>query len=364
MANDICRWGILSTAGIARKNWRAILNSGNGAVTAVGSRSVEKAQQFIDECQTECPFPTPPQAIGSYDELINSDQIDAVYVPLPTAIRAEWVVKVARAGKHVICEKPCGVNAAEVEEMVSACRESNVQFMDGVMYMHSARMEKVKAALADIGRLRRISCGFSFCAPQDFVEGNIRTSSNLEPQGCLGDLGWYTIRMSLWAMNYTLPEKVSGRLLSSHHRDDSPNPVPMEFSAELFFPDGVSATFYNSFLNNHQQWVVLSGTDGFIRIPDFVLPFFGSEVNFEVNKADFVVDGCDFHMEERTQKVSTLEYSDANPNAQETNLFRNFGDLALSGKPDPFWGEIAVKTQRVMDACLESAHNDGQFVTL
>ena len=108
---NLCRWGILSTAGIARKNWQAIHNSGNGTIVAVASRDAAKAQQFIDECQADVSFATAPEAIGGYDELLGRDDIDAVYIPLPTGLRKEWVIKAAQAGKHVMCEKPCAIHA-------------------------------------------------------------------------------------------------------------------------------------------------------------------------------------------------------------------------------------------------------------
>ena len=75
---ETLRWGILSTAGIACKNWEAIRNSGNGVVTAVASRDAAKAQQFIDGCQAEVPFEDVPRAIGGYDEIIAADDVDAV----------------------------------------------------------------------------------------------------------------------------------------------------------------------------------------------------------------------------------------------------------------------------------------------
>lgn len=79
-----------------------------------------------------------------------------------------------------------------------------MQFIDGVMFMHSARLPKMRAVLDDgasIGAIRRITSSFSFCAAPDFFAGNIRARSELEPLGCLGDLGWYNIRFALWAMN-------------------------------------------------------------------------------------------------------------------------------------------------------------------
>src|ERR1019366_53218 len=131
------RWGILSTAGIARKNWRAILDSGNSVVTAVASRDIARSQKFIEECQRDNSFENLPAALGSYESLIASSNVDAVYIPLPTGLRKEWVLRAAAAGKHVLCEKPCGLSLADVREMTDACKKNQVQFMDGVMFMHN-----------------------------------------------------------------------------------------------------------------------------------------------------------------------------------------------------------------------------------
>jgi predicted dehydrogenase len=367
MSESICRWGILSTAGISRKNWQAIRNSGNGTIAAVASRSVEKAQTYIDENQSTVPYPTPPRALGSYDELLTSDDIDAVYIPLPTGLRKEWVIKAAQAGKHVMCEKPCGIDTAGLKEMITACDQAGVQFMDGVMFMHSARLPAIREVLNDgtsIGQIKRIASQFSFLAPDDFLAGNIRVHSDLEPAGCMGDLGWYTIRFALWTMEYALPKRVSGRLISGFGRDDSPAKVPTEFSAEMFFDNGVSASFYVSFITEHQQWVNISGTKGNLLVSDFVLPNYDSEIAFDVHNAHFDVNGCQFNMERHSRRVAVPEYANNHPNAQETLLFRNFATLALAGKPDAHWPEIALKTQTVMDACLESARADGKIIEL
>jgi predicted dehydrogenase len=91
--------------------------------------------------------------------------VDAVYVPLPTGLRKEWVVRAAKAGKHVVCEKPCAVNAVILEEMLSACRKNNVQFMDGVMFMHSQRLARVRETLDDgasVGQIKRIVVAIQF----------------------------------------------------------------------------------------------------------------------------------------------------------------------------------------------------------
>src|SRR3954470_24517708 len=131
------RLGILGTARIARKIWKASWYSGNSMITAVASRDAERSQQFITECQSESPFDTLATALAGYEALINSPDVDAVYIPLPSGLRKEWSVRVAQAGKHGLCEKPCAASVGEVREMIDACRANNVQFMDGVMFMHN-----------------------------------------------------------------------------------------------------------------------------------------------------------------------------------------------------------------------------------
>ncbi len=112
MSNRPCRWAILGTAGIARKNWLAIRQAENARLVAVASRDRARARAFIDECEASAPGHPPPDAVGSYDEVLDRDDVDAVYVPLPTGIRAEWVIRAAERRKHVLVEKPCAVDLA------------------------------------------------------------------------------------------------------------------------------------------------------------------------------------------------------------------------------------------------------------
>jgi predicted dehydrogenase len=359
--DKICRWGILGTANIARKNWKAIRNSGNSRLVAVASRSKDRAQQFIDDCQANVAYDPAPRACGGYEDLLRRDDVDAVYIPLPTGIRKEWVIRAAEAGKHVLCEKPCGVNADDVREMLHTCRRNRVQFMDAVMFMHSARMAQIREILDDgssIGQLSRIATQFTFLGGEEFFQQNIRASSQLEPLGCLGDLGWYTIRFALWVMNYQLPERVSGHLLAERGRPDSCSPVPIDFSGELLFAGGISAGFYCSFITEIQQWANVSGAKGHLHVTDFVLPWYGSELTFAVTNPLYDVRGCDFNMQNRTRRVTVAEYSNSFAPSQESNMIRHFADHVLSRQIDESWGEIALKTQQVLDACLASARNE------
>src|SRR4029434_7034550 len=95
LSQDMVRWGVLSTAEIARKNWKAIRNSGNGIVTAVASRDAERSRRFIAECQTQAAFDAAPHAFGNYESLLASKDVDAVYIPLPTGLCKEWVIRAA-----------------------------------------------------------------------------------------------------------------------------------------------------------------------------------------------------------------------------------------------------------------------------
>jgi predicted dehydrogenase len=367
MSARVCRWGILGAANIARKNWQAIRKASNCTLVAVASRDLQRCRQFIESCQADVPHPVLPRAVDSYEQLLAADDIDAVYLPLPTTARKAWAIRAAEAGKHVLSEKPVGATAGDVREIVEACRHNGVQFTDGVMFLHSQRLERMRHVLDDgrsVGRIRRIATQFSFRGDSAFFENDIRLNSRLEPLGCLGDLGWYNIGFVLWAMKYQLPSTVTGQVLSAHQGQDSPAEVPTEFSGELRYEGGVSASFYCSFLTENQQWASVTGTHGHLYVRDFVLPFFGSETAFEVSQPEFEVTGCDFNMKDRTQRIAVSEYSNSAENAQETRLFDHFAHSVLSGTPDTRWGEITLHTQTVLDACLQSARAGGQAVYL
>ena len=356
------RIGFLSTAGIGKKNWKAILHSGNSVVAAVASRDKNKSLDFIADCQRAHPFEQVPAAFGSYAELLACPEVDAVYVPLPTGLRKEVVVAAARQGKHVLCEKPCAANLGELNEMLAACEKHAVQFLDGVMFMHNVRLPKIRALLDDgssVGPIRRIASAFSFYpASEDFFRANIRADGALEPAGCAGDLGWYSIRFALWALHWQLPESVSGKILNQSEKLPGRASTPTEFAATLHYAGGVTVEFYASFLAAKQQWVFVSGQKGWLRLPDFVHPFNGYEPSFELNEKWVTVPG----------EVPCPPGGDpmgfGHPTAQDTRLWRNFADQIFSGRLNHDWTMWARRTQTVLDACLQSAQAGGRPVSL
>jgi len=266
--------------------------------------------------------------------------VDAVYIPMPTGIRKEWVVHAAEAGKHVLCEKPCAASVSDIREMIDACHRNHVQFMDGVMFMHNPRLDRIRQTLDDrksIGAIRRVASHFSFFGADNFRQTNIRGNGTLEPLGCLGDLGWYCIRFALWAMNWRLPREVSGRILSQNCSSHDRSPVPFDFSGELYFDNDVSCSFFCSFLTAYANWVAVTGTLGHLRVPDFTLPARSNQGALEINGELSDSSGTD--------PLTT----------QEVNMVRTFADQVLSGKLREDWPQWALKTQIVVNACMDSA---------
>ena len=222
---------------------------------------------------------------------------------------------------------------------------------------NSSSARKVNAEV-----IRRITSAFTFRADEEFFDSNIRAQSELEPDGCLGDLGWYCIRFALWAMNWKVPQRAAGRILSEFKHPRSKAPVPTEFSGELFFAGGVSSSFYCSFITETEQWANVSGERGYLRMPDFVLPFTGSRIAFQTGNPVFDVRGCDFEMQPHCLRWVVNERSHSHPTAQESRLFRHFAEQVKSGTPNQLWPEMALKTQQVMQACRESSRRQGQPV--
>src|SRR5262245_62824369 len=143
------RWGILGTARINRMLIPPLKASASNRLVAVGSRELARGEAYAREWEIG-------RVHGSYEALLADPEIDAVYIPLPNHLHAEWTIKAARAGKHVLCEKPLALTVADVDEMVAACRQAGVVLAEGFMYRHHPQTMKVKQLLDDgaIGKLR------------------------------------------------------------------------------------------------------------------------------------------------------------------------------------------------------------------
>ncbi|KAF5192302.1 Oxidoreductase, partial [Thalictrum thalictroides] len=152
MADTPIRIGILGCADIARKVSRAIALSPNTTIHAIGSRSIEKAKRYASDNN----YPSTAKIYGSYEQVLDDPDVDAVYVPLPTSLHVEWVLLAAQKKKHVLLEKPVALNTSEFDQIIEACESNGVQFMDGTMWMHHPRTEKMREFLDDSNRFGQL----------------------------------------------------------------------------------------------------------------------------------------------------------------------------------------------------------------
>ena len=355
------RWGILGTAHIARKNWNALRNAGNARLVAVASRNLPRAADFIHSCQSHAPFPNPPIPIASYRELLERPDIDAVYLPLPTVPRKQWALEAIANGKHVLLEKPVAASTQDAHEIIHAATSKNLQFMDGVMFMHASRTRQIIPLLpSTIGTPRHLLSQFSFPASDAFLKSDIRTHPDTEPLGCLGDLGWYNIRLALHLADEHLPKQVRGRILRAHPVSG----VPLSFSGELEFDNGFQATFLCGFDAANAQWAVLTGTTGTLTLHDFVLPFADSQPRATCRHSSLEVSGCDFRYEENATPLTFDEPISGPSGTQEAAMFREFSRLVQSGHPNPFWPTSSLHTQLVLNTCLHSAQTQQTWLPI
>lgn len=123
------RWGLLSTANINRRLIPAIRMSARGELAAVASRSQASADAYAAEWEI-------PQAFGSYQAMLDSDAVDAVYIGLPNHLHAEWSIKAMQAGKHVLCEKPFVLTMDEMDEMMAVSQQTGMALAEAFMYRH------------------------------------------------------------------------------------------------------------------------------------------------------------------------------------------------------------------------------------
>lgn len=177
------RWGILSTAKIAREQVvPQMLDAENGVITAVASRDKARAEDFAKRFGI-------PHAFGSYEEMLASDTIDGVYIPLPTSQHIEWSVKAADAGKHVLCEKPIALKAGDIGEVIAARDRNKVLIAEAFMVYYHPQWHRVRSLIAEgaIGRLRHVQGAFTYFNTDP---ANMRNRPELGGGG-LPDIGVY-----------------------------------------------------------------------------------------------------------------------------------------------------------------------------
>jgi len=245
------RMGVLSCADIAwRRTLPAMTEAPAVRPVAVASRDAAKAETFARRFGCD--------AVTGYGNLLERPDVEAVYVPLPTGLRAEWVDRALRAGKHVLAEKPLSTSRAEAEALLALAEERDLLLVENLVFPHHSQHEEVRRLLDDgtIGRLRSFSGDFGI-PPRD--PGDFRYRPELGG-GALFEVGVYPIRAARLFLGDDI--EVCGAFL----RYDAASGVDVEGSALLCSPEGVTAQIRFGFEHSYRSSYALWGSEGSILL--------------------------------------------------------------------------------------------------
>lgn len=240
------RWGLLSTAHINRLVIPAMRASTRGELVAVASRSLEKARQYAEKWNI-------PHAFGSYQEMLDSGKVDAVYISLPNHLHAEWSIRALQAGVHVLCEKPFALSLEEVDAMIAASRASGRVLAEAFMYRYHPQT-KIVGEWVRSGRLGEIILTrgiFTFKITQ-------RDDVRLIPEyggGCLWDVGVYPLSYAQYVFGGP-PQAVFGRQWVGDSGVDE------DFTGLLWYPGAGMAQIASSFRSPLHTHFEIIGTEG------------------------------------------------------------------------------------------------------
>jgi predicted dehydrogenase len=247
------QWGILSTANIGIKRViPAILSGERGAIGAIASRDASRAAEVAARFAV-------PRSHGSYQALLDDAAIDAIYNPLPNHLHVEWTVKALNAGKHVLCEKPLGLNAPQTQAIVEARDRSRKHVIEAFMVRHHPQWQRVRALVRGgrIGTVRSIQSAFLFTV---LDPNNVRNQASLGG-GALYDVGCYP----LVTARYIFGAEPTRAIAMIDH--DASVGVDTLTCGLLEFPGGGQLVFSSAFRAAAYQRVTILGTEGRIEMP-------------------------------------------------------------------------------------------------
>ncbi|RJT80057.1 gfo/Idh/MocA family oxidoreductase [Arthrobacter cheniae] len=318
------RWGVLGTARIIRKTIPALQQTRNGEVIGIASRTEERAREYADKHGV-------PQAFSSYEALLASPDIDAVYISLPNALHREWVLKSLDAGKHVLCEKPLAMSAAEVEEITRKAEETGLRVLEGFMYRFHPRFEKLQELLASgaVGTLTFLHVGHTFDAGGD---DNIRWYTGLGG-GALFDAGGYCVNVSRMV---TGQEPVHVAAFGNYRDASDTGRIDTSFAGMLRFPGSATALFDTGVNLERRNFLELTGTKGRLYLDN---PFGLLEEDSVLEEHHFGQDSIHHRIKGGNHFVRMGEH---------------FADSVLNGVPLRYDLADAANNARVLEA-LDSA---------
>ncbi len=257
--NDKLNWGIIGTGTIARRFALGLAESKTGKLAAIGSRTPGSAKKFAAEF--------PATAHASYDALLADPQVEAVYVSTPHPMHAEWAIKAADAGKHVLCEKPLTINLVQAKTVIEAAKRNNVFLMEALMYRCHPQTIKLVELIRDkvIGDVKLIHATFSFSSDYN-LEG--RLLNNKLAGGGILDVGCYCTSMARLIAGAAIgkPFEEPVEVLGTGHVG-AQSRVDEYAVASLKFPGGILAQLACGVQLNLESNVRIAGTGGSIVVP-------------------------------------------------------------------------------------------------
>jgi predicted dehydrogenase len=243
------RWGLIGAGWIATKAIAPAMQAApNAIVQAVASRDPKRSQAL-----------NPITIHNSYEALINNPEVEAVYISLPNHLHCEWTVKALNAGKHVLCEKPFAMNAAEVEAMIKAARDNNRLLVEAVSSMWHPRMTRLIEYVKNgsLGEIISIDSSFTFPAE---IEGNYRNSPDMGG-GALYDVGVYPLHAIA-----ALVGDNSKAVVKSYDKKMGPTGVDLTSKWQMQFDGAITTTGLASFEAPENQRLVVNGTKQSIEL--------------------------------------------------------------------------------------------------
>ncbi len=320
------RWGILSTAHIGQAVVPGIRQASNSVAMAVASRDLRAAQEFAQ------PFEI-PLTFGSYEELLESPEVDAVYIPLPNHLHREWTIRAAEHGKHVLVEKPFAMNTAEVDEMIAAATANHVLLSEAFMYRYHSQFARVQELIAEgaIGAVRVVRSTFCYTMRGD---RNIRRFPEMGG-GALMDVGCYCINMSRLAARAE-PVEVQASAIYGE------TGIDVRLAAILRFPDDILAHFDCAFDTDYREWLEIQGTAGCLRVLRPIKP--------DTRPGEIWLDRNESGVLPPARTTITTPAGN-----HYRWMIERFADAALNGTPLPYPPEDGRANMRVVDAVAEAA---------
>jgi predicted dehydrogenase len=316
------RWGVLGAASIARRRViPAIQSSSNGRVTAVASRDPDRARALAAELDL-------PIVHDNYEALLADPEIDAIYLPLLNNDHHRWTIAAAEAGKHILCEKPFAMNAAEAEEMVVVAERAGVLLAEAFMYRFHPRIVKLLSLIeaGTIGDIHLIRSTFTF---GPLPPGHTRLDPALGG-GALMDVGSYAVNLARLISGQE-PESVTAL---AHYGGTG---VDETFAGILSFGSGMLGAFDVSLASQFGVGFEVIGSIGKLVVPQGVRP--------ETNQS------TELHLERGMEReVITIEPAD-----QYCLMVEDFADAILTQRPVRFGPDDAVANMRALDALRASA---------